>query len=64
MELDEFTTKYNNQLKHIIVDTTLKQNVYATNYLNFISDHKTVTISFGLQNNQFNEAFLQKRSCN
>ena len=64
MALDEFTTKYNNQLEHIIVDTTLKQNVYATSYLNFISDHKTVTIRFSLQNNQFNEDFLHKMSCN
>ena len=64
LSLDELTTTYNNQLDHIIVNNILKPTVYATSYYNFISDHKTVTIRFGLQNNQFNEAFLQKMSCN
>ena len=62
LALQDITTRYNNQLEHIIVDTILKPIVYATSYFNLISDHKTVTIRFGLQNNQFNEAFLQKIS--
>ena len=63
LALKELTTRYNNQLEHIVVNTTLKPFVYATSYFNLISDHKTVTIRFGIENNQFTEAFLKKISC-
>ena len=65
MALNETTSiNNNNQLDHIIADKNLKPIVYATSYLNFISDHKAITLRLGIDGNELKKDFLQKKSYN
>ena len=42
--LNETTTKYNNQLDHILGQSQQHVKVFTTAYTNFVSDHKSITI--------------------
>ena len=55
-------TRENNQLDHILVKKTLRPLVFTTSFVNFVSDHKTLTLRIGLQGNKFTKEFLQKCS--
>ena len=58
--LKEITTKEYNQLDHIVADKSLEGQLYATSFVNFISDHKTITARVGFNENKFSRKFLEK----
>ena len=51
-----------NQLDYILVDKDVVQNSYATSFNNFISDHKSITVRIGLEQNEFKKDFKLKIS--
>ena len=52
----------NNQLDYILVDKDLVEKSFSTAFNNFISDHKSITIRIGLNENQFTEEFKVKQT--
>ena len=52
----------NNQLDYILVDKDLVEKSFSTAFNNFISDHKSITIRIGLNENQFTEEFKGKQT--
>ena len=46
--LDEITTKNNNQLDHILGIMRDNLTVFTTSFMNFVSDHKAITIRISL----------------
>ena len=47
----------NNQLDYILINLHLIKICFATNFHNFISDHKTITARIGLNGNMFSNEF-------
>ena len=45
----------NNQLDYIFIDEQFKNNNFVTSYNNFISDHKTIVLRVGLNDNQLTQ---------
>ena len=37
----------------------MKGNIYVTSYVNFISDHKSIVLRLGLQNNELKDRIVQ-----
>ena len=58
--LQETTTRQKNQLDHILVDKKLNVNVFVTSFVNFISDHKTIVIRYGIENNTIKKELIQR----
>ena len=56
MSLKEITTINFRQLDHILIDKDLNENVYATSYNNFASDHRSIVFRIG---KEFTADFLQ-----
>ena len=50
----------NNQLDYILTNLDLAETCYATSFNNFISDHKTITVRVGLNQNEFTKEFKMK----
>ena len=51
--LNEFTTKQNKQLDHIIGEVQENRKVYTTTYRNFISDHRSITLRISEPNSTY-----------
>ena len=51
--LDEITTKNNNQLDHILGILQDNLTVFTTSFMNFVSDHKAITIRISLCGSNF-----------
>ena len=64
LALNDITTDNYRQLDHVIAHKSLKLRIYATSYFNFVSDHKSITMRIGFENNKFTKGFLEKISCN
>ena len=60
MALKEVTTRQKNQLDHILVDQKWKGKVFVTSFLNFISDHKTIILRLGIDNNCLKDEIIQQ----
>ena len=59
LALQEVTTRQKNQLDHILVNHRMKSRVFVTSFLNFISDHKSIVMRLGINNNQLNSYIIQ-----
>ena len=51
--LQEITTKYNNQLDHILGIQRGDVKIFTTSFTNFVSDHKTTVIRISLSGSNF-----------
>ena len=59
--LNEITRSLsNNQLDYVLVEKWLEGQTFSTSFYNFISDHKTITLRIGLDNNKLKEEIIQK----
>ena len=59
--LNEITrTISNNQLDYILIDNELLQRSFVTSYNNFISDHNSTVVRFGLDSNEFTDEIKEK----
>ena len=59
--LNEITRSLsNNQLDYVLVQKWLEDNTFSTSFYNFISDHKSITLRIGLNNNNLKDEILQK----
>ena len=47
----------NNQLDYILIDEVLREKSFVTSFHNFISDHKSITVRIGLEENVFTKEF-------
>ena len=59
MALEENTTINGAQLEHVIIEKEMKKNSYATAYLNFSSDHKSIAFRIASCANSFTKTFKQ-----
>jgi hypothetical protein len=64
MLLEEITTTNNTQLDHVIVETNMKENSFATAYHNFASYHKSIVVRITSIQNNFTSWYKQKVSFN
>ena len=53
-----------NQLDYILVDKSLTDNCLATSFSNFISDHNSITVRIGLDQNNLTDEIKQKINFN
>ena len=61
LALKEITRpRSNNQLDYILIDETLNDNIFATSYHNFVSDHKSIVFRLGLNGNMLTEETRMK----
>ena len=51
-----------NQLDYILIKKTLMVSCFATSFHNFISDHKSITVRIGLDDNNLTDEFKQKNT--
>ena len=61
--LNEMTTVHG-QPDHIILHKRFEIKQFATSYLNFISDEKSIVVRLGLEDNSYDSSFLQKINFN
>ena len=64
MALEENTTINGVQLEHVIIEKEMKKNSYASAYLNFSSDHKSIAFRIASCANSFTATFKQSISFN
>ena len=63
--LDEITRPQSvNQLDYVLVESNIMHKCYATSYHNFISDHNSITLRIGLDENSFGTDFKEKITFN
>ena len=61
MALQEQTMVNGHQLDHILINKTMKMTSYATSYLNFCADHRSICLRFANSDNEFIDMFLKKQ---
>ena len=63
LALGEMTTVHG-QPDHIILHKRFELKHFSTSYLNFISDHNSIVVRMGLEQNSFDSMFLEKINFN
>ena len=59
--LNEITRSVsNNQLDYVLANKSLADKSYSTSFMNFISDHNSITVRVPLQQNKFSKMFEMK----
>ena len=62
--LNEITTKWFNQLDHILLNCKQIQTYFSTSFINHSSDHHTICIRIAIPGNVFKPSFLEKITFN
>ena len=62
--LRELTTTRFNQLDHVLLNCTRFKVYYTTSFINYTTDHNSLSSRIAKVGNTFSDRFLQKLSCN
>ena len=60
--LNKITTKWFNQLDHVLLNCTKIQVYFSTSFINHTSDHHTISIRIAMPGNFFKPTFLKKNN--